>query len=151
MTQEPPAQLVVVAAVSGVGKESFLQVGAQHLEENALRGDLKVGEHASFQLGYQGVLLLRGALGEGSAAAPAGGEIERRQADPVVLSPVSVRTSQRPIQVGKNADLGRAGSVPVGREVTVEDSRRRPCLVGVQNQQGGCSFLQSVSGSLLSC
>jgi hypothetical protein len=51
MAQELPAQLVAVASVGRVGEEPFLQVGSQHLEEIALRGDPKVGEYALFQIG----------------------------------------------------------------------------------------------------
>ena len=58
MAQELPAQFVAVATVRGIGEEPFLQVGTQHFEEVALRGDPKVGEYALFQIGYQGVLLL---------------------------------------------------------------------------------------------
>jgi hypothetical protein len=92
MAQDLPAQLVAVAPVGGVGEEPFLQVGAQHFEEVALRRDPKVGNYALFQLGYQGVLLLGSAIGEGGAAAPTGGEIQRCKAEPVGVSLVLVST-----------------------------------------------------------
>jgi hypothetical protein len=50
MAQELPAQLVAVATVRRIGEEPFLQVGAQHFEKVALRGDPEVGEYALFQL-----------------------------------------------------------------------------------------------------
>jgi hypothetical protein len=52
MTQKPPAQLVAVAAVGGVGKEPFLQVGAQHLEEFLLGRDAEVGKLCALQPRY---------------------------------------------------------------------------------------------------
>jgi uncharacterized membrane protein YeiH len=44
MAQELPAQLLAVTAVRGIGEEPFLQVSAQHLKEDALGRDIKIGE-----------------------------------------------------------------------------------------------------------
>jgi hypothetical protein len=81
-------------------------------------------------------LLLGGAFGEWLAAAPTGGEIQRCQAEPVGIGFVLICARQRTVQVGEDAYLYRSRTTLIGREEAFEDCRRRPCLVGGQNQQG---------------
>jgi len=136
MAQELPAQLVAVASVGRVREESLLQVGSQHLEEVSLRGNPEVREYAPFQLGYQGVLFLGGAVGEGHAIAQAGGEIQRRQAEPVGLGFIPVCARERPVQITQDAYPYRSRTVLIARKEAFEERRDRPCFVRGQNQQG---------------
>jgi hypothetical protein len=77
--------------------------------------------------------LVRDTAGEARTAPPAGGEIQRRKAQPVGLRFVPVRARESAVHIGEDADPGRAGTILVGGEEALEDRRGDSRLVGVQH------------------
>jgi hypothetical protein len=135
VAEKPPSQLVVVAAVGGVGEEAFLQVFTQHIEEALLGRGKEVRELSALQFPHQLVLLLDLAVGEGITAELLRGAIQCGQPEPVGFYLVRVRPRQCTIQVGDHPYLGRAGSVLVGREHALEERRRGAGLVPIEGDQ----------------
>jgi hypothetical protein len=136
VAEEPPAQLVAVAAVHRVGEQPLLEMGPEHGEQLPLVGHVEAGQPAPLQVGQQGVLILGVGVGEGPAGALPGHPVDRGQAEPVGVGLVPVGAGQGPVEVGEDADGGGAGAVLVGREQPLEDRGRGAGLVPAEAAGG---------------
>jgi glucose-1-phosphate adenylyltransferase len=81
MPEEPPAGLVPVAAVRGVGEQALLEVAAQDVEELVLLGDVEPGQAVRLEIEEQPVLLVGEAVDERGAEGVSCRLVERGEAE----------------------------------------------------------------------
>jgi hypothetical protein len=84
------------------------------------------------EVGDQGVLPFRSAVGEVVTEALLRGTVKRLQPEAVVLDPISIRPDQCTIDVRDGPNLLRARTILVGGEDALEERRGRTRLVRAQ-------------------
>ena len=107
----------------------------KQLEERCLVGQDPARDLSPFQISEQRILLRCRGARESHAEPGLADAVEQRQAVAIDREVLAIRARQRPVQVGDDADLARAGASGRRPGTSARTRPRGQCLAGAQGKQ----------------